>query len=161
MRLVVDTNRIIAALIRDSLCRRILLDSAFCFITPDFSLSKIGRYEGLILKKSGISKTALDISKDLLYENIEVIPKKNNAKKIPPKAGNMNAFLSGLPLHITCSFGSRIFLKADTDLSLLFKLYFYSLKIFQKLKSFFQFVLFSSSEKALFLTLLNISFLNV
>jgi len=51
--------------------------------------------------------------------------------KIPPKAGNMNAFLSGLPLHITCSFGSKIFLKADTDLSLLFKLYFCTLKNYQ------------------------------
>jgi hypothetical protein len=56
---------------------------------------------------------------------------KIGCKEQRPKAGSKNDFVSGLALHNTCSFESRISLKADTDLSLLFKLYLCSLKIFQ------------------------------
>ena len=41
MRLVVDTNRIIAALVRDSVSRNILLSDKFEFLTVGITLSEI------------------------------------------------------------------------------------------------------------------------
>jgi hypothetical protein len=49
----------------------------------------------------------------------EVIPRKTKAKKIPPKAGNMNAFILGLELHKTSSFGSKILSIPDKTISLM------------------------------------------
>lgn len=41
MKIVIDANRIIAALIKQSTTRDILFDGAFEFVTPDFALSEI------------------------------------------------------------------------------------------------------------------------
>ena len=38
MKIVIDTNRIIAALIKDGVSRKILFDKRFEFVTPDYSL---------------------------------------------------------------------------------------------------------------------------
>ena len=55
MRLIVDTNRIIAALIRDSSSRRILLSPKFEFISIRFGEKEVYKYKEEIITKANIS----------------------------------------------------------------------------------------------------------
>lgn len=45
MRILVDTNRIIAALVKDGTSREILFDKEFEFVTPDYSISEINEHK--------------------------------------------------------------------------------------------------------------------
>ncbi|MCL4379198.1 MAG: PIN domain-containing protein [Candidatus Marsarchaeota archaeon] len=73
MRLVIDTNRIIAALIRDSTTRRIIISSGIRFITIGLSLEEIGKYKEEILEKTGNSEKELNHVLSLLLEKIEIV----------------------------------------------------------------------------------------
>lgn len=88
MILIADTNRIIAALIKDSTSREILLSDKFVFLTVGFTKTELKEHMKEILKKANISETALDSLLALIFGNIYVIDDsiiKNNfedAKKI-------------------------------------------------------------------------------
>lgn len=73
MRLVVDTNRIIAALIKDSTSRRIILLSGMHFITVGLSLKEISKYKSEILEKAQISAEELAKTLSILFEKIEIV----------------------------------------------------------------------------------------
>jgi predicted nucleic acid-binding protein len=73
MRLVIDTNRIIAALIKDSLTRRIILLSGIHFVTVGLSLKEIDKYRGEISEKAGVSEFEIHGILSLLLEKIEIV----------------------------------------------------------------------------------------
>ncbi len=56
MNFVIDGNRVIAGLIKDSITRSIIFDSFFEFVAPDFILTEIRKYEKEIIKKADITK---------------------------------------------------------------------------------------------------------
>ena len=56
MRLVIDTNRIIAALIRDSTSRRIILMSGIHFMTVSLSIKEIDKYKSEIMERRGLMR---------------------------------------------------------------------------------------------------------
>jgi predicted nucleic acid-binding protein len=74
MKLVIDTNRLIAALIKDSLCRSIILSSKFEFISPDFAAIEIEKHKQLILNKSGLGEKSFKIILSMLLEKINIHP---------------------------------------------------------------------------------------
>ena len=74
MNIVVYTNRIIAALIKDGVSRRILSDKRFEFVTPEYSLSEISVYEQVIRKKAKLAHEEFGILFSLIFEYIEIIP---------------------------------------------------------------------------------------
>ena len=74
MRIVIDANRVIAALIKDSTTRQILLDLNFEFIAPDYILVEIYKNENRILNASGITKDEFEILLALIFEHITIIP---------------------------------------------------------------------------------------
>ncbi|MDD3175834.1 MAG: PIN domain-containing protein [Candidatus Nanoarchaeia archaeon] len=74
MRLVIDTNEIISALIRDNLTRKIILNSSFSFYSPDFVKVEIFNHKKLILRKSGLSEIEFNEVLNMLFENIQVVP---------------------------------------------------------------------------------------
>ena len=45
MKLVIDTNSIISALIKNGISRRIIVSPAIQFITPDHTLKEISKYK--------------------------------------------------------------------------------------------------------------------
>lgn len=55
MKLVVDTNIIISALIKAGATRKIIFDRTFELITPSFTISEINKYREEICKKAEIS----------------------------------------------------------------------------------------------------------
>lgn len=68
MKIVVDTNMIIAALIKDSTSRKILMSNDFYFVSPDFVLDEIYKCE-----KSGISKDEFELLIALIFQKVAII----------------------------------------------------------------------------------------
>ncbi len=56
MRLVVDTNIILSAMIKDSTIRKIIVESGIDFFTPDFTFDEINRHLNDICKRNSLSK---------------------------------------------------------------------------------------------------------
>jgi len=74
MRILIDTNRIIAALIKNSTTRSILLDENFELVTPDFTLTEIQEHLDELLKKTNLKKEEFEILLALILEHITIIP---------------------------------------------------------------------------------------
>ena len=83
MKLVIDTNKIIAALIKDGLSRQIITTPIFTFITPEYTLEEISTYEAIIRKKGKLSKKEFDLLFALLFEHIMIIPKEEYNEFLP------------------------------------------------------------------------------
>ena len=68
MRLVLDTNILIAALIKDSITRRILLLPDLEFLLPAFALDELARHRAKIVRAArlkGNERFATDASADV------------------------------------------------------------------------------------------------
>ncbi|MBS3140591.1 putative toxin-antitoxin system toxin component, PIN family [Candidatus Woesearchaeota archaeon] len=75
MKLVIDTNRIIAALITNSASRKIIKNIDYQFIAPDYSLEEIRKYKDEICKKSELDEEEFAVLLDLIFNNIKIISK--------------------------------------------------------------------------------------
>ncbi|MDG6905027.1 MAG: hypothetical protein JRN20_04500 [Nitrososphaerota archaeon] len=89
MRLIVDTGRIIAALIRDSAARRILFSDKFEFLTVNFAKSEISEHEQEIVRKAKLSKTEFDSVLSLLLDHVKIV----SDLLIDPKIGEARAIM--------------------------------------------------------------------
>jgi predicted nucleic acid-binding protein len=74
MKLVVDTNVLISALIKDSVTREILLFPSLEFLLPEYALEEIETHKDNIFRKSGLSVEEIDIVLSLILENITIVP---------------------------------------------------------------------------------------
>ncbi|GBE18190.1 putative nucleotide-binding protein, containing PIN domain [archaeon BMS3Abin16] len=74
MKLVLDTNIIISALIKDSLTRKIILEINADLVYPDLGMAEIVKHKDLILNKSGLSEERFNSILDILFSYIELIP---------------------------------------------------------------------------------------
>ena len=74
MKLVIDTNILLSALIKDSATRRVIVESGWNFYYPEMSFHEVRKYKCLVLKKSGMAEE--DYAKLLQYllEHIILIP---------------------------------------------------------------------------------------
>ena len=82
MKLVVDTNRIIAALLKESTSRKILLNTEIEFICPDHALSEIREHKEELTKKAGITGEEFETVISLLFERITIHPKQEYSNLI-------------------------------------------------------------------------------
>lgn len=73
MRLVLDTNVLIAALIKDSLTRTIFLLPGLEFLVPEHALDELRRHRGKILRYSRLTPDELDLLLELLLESVTVV----------------------------------------------------------------------------------------
>jgi predicted nucleic acid-binding protein len=83
MRLVIDTNIIFSALIKDSITRRILLTSKFEFFIPEYVSIEIHNHSQEIMKKSGYDQDDFNTMIDTIMTNINVIPTEELKSYIP------------------------------------------------------------------------------
>jgi predicted nucleic acid-binding protein len=74
MRLVLDTNVLIAALIKDSITRRILLLPDLAFLLPAFALDEIAIHRSKILRATRLKGDELDLLLTLLLTSVTVVP---------------------------------------------------------------------------------------
>ncbi|MBI4439472.1 PIN domain-containing protein [Candidatus Woesearchaeota archaeon] len=74
MKVVIDTNILISALIKDSITRRLIVKSGFQFNYPEMSFHELRKHKSLVLDKSGMSEVEyMDVLNDLL-SYVNVIP---------------------------------------------------------------------------------------
>jgi predicted nucleic acid-binding protein len=73
MRLVIDANVVISALIADSKTRELIVTLEPELLTPAFVYDEIGNYEDLIVEKSGMEPDRVAQFIDLLFQYIEVV----------------------------------------------------------------------------------------
>lgn len=75
MKIVIDANRLIAALIAQSTTRELLLNDNFVFIAPDTIVAEIRKHRKELVKKAKISGQEFDVLFELFFERITVVPK--------------------------------------------------------------------------------------
>ncbi len=73
MEIIADTNRIIAALIKDGASRKIILSGKFTIYTVEFGVKEVKKYRQLIKKKAGITDGQLDAVMSSLLSKIIVM----------------------------------------------------------------------------------------
>lgn len=74
MRLVLDSNILIAALVKDSLTREIILMPGFEFLLPEFAFEEIARHRTRIARLARLTPEDVDLLLSLLMESVTVIP---------------------------------------------------------------------------------------
>jgi predicted nucleic acid-binding protein len=74
MKLVIDANVVISALIADSKTRELIVTLEPDLLTPAFVYDEIENYEELIVEKSGMESDRVGQFIDLLFQYIEVVP---------------------------------------------------------------------------------------
>ena len=74
MKIILDVNVILSALIRDSTIRKIILNSEFDFYFPEPSLHKIRKYQSYTLEKSGLSEEEYNKVMAILFKYIRLVP---------------------------------------------------------------------------------------
>ena len=75
MKILVDANRLVAALVKQSTTRDILFDNAFEFVSPDYALSEIEKHQDELQQKAKLTKKEFDILLALIFENITIFSK--------------------------------------------------------------------------------------
>jgi predicted nucleic acid-binding protein len=73
MKLVIDANVVISALIADSKTRELIVTLEPDLLTPAFVYDEIENYEELIVEKSGMDPDRVEQFTDLLFQYIEVV----------------------------------------------------------------------------------------
>ncbi len=74
MRLVLDTNILIAALIRNAVTREIITHPELECLMPEFAFQEIKKHQAFILQKSRLSVSAFDLLLDELQSHLTVVP---------------------------------------------------------------------------------------
>jgi putative PIN family toxin of toxin-antitoxin system len=87
-KIVIDTNVLMAGLIKDSIVRELLFTKKLNFYLPGYALDEIKKYEKDLLRKSGYSKKEFKIMINLLLENVKLVSK-NQLQKYMKKAENI------------------------------------------------------------------------
>lgn len=88
MNIVIDTNILIASILKDSIVRKILLSENISFFIPEHGLGEINKYKDEIIAKAELSSEDFEILLAILLENVEILPqdiiqpKMDEAKKI-------------------------------------------------------------------------------
>lgn len=94
MKLVIDTNILISALIKDSLTREFLFPSIE-FLLPEYSLEEVENHKAKISRCSSLSSEEIDIVLSILFENISLVP----ADKIKPNLQKAREIIGQIDLN--------------------------------------------------------------
>ena len=71
MKIVIDSNRVVASLLKDSTTREILFNRSFDFFAPEFIKEEILKYKIKFIKKSEITTNEFEILLSLLFEGLD------------------------------------------------------------------------------------------
>ncbi|HLD87498.1 MAG TPA: PIN domain-containing protein [Candidatus Nanoarchaeia archaeon] len=76
MKIVIDSNRLIAALLKDSTTREILFSRNFEFIAPEFIREELVKHRQYLMQKIKTQEDHYVALLSLLFERVNMIPKK-------------------------------------------------------------------------------------
>lgn len=66
MKLVIDTNRIMAGLLKDSSSRKIILQDSFSFYAPDYIETELFKHRSYLVKKAKLPEDDFDLLMQVL-----------------------------------------------------------------------------------------------
>jgi predicted nucleic acid-binding protein len=73
MKLVIDTNRIMAGLLKDSTSRKIILHDSFSFFAPDYIETELTKHRPYLMKKAKIPGPDFDLLMHTLLDRIVLV----------------------------------------------------------------------------------------
>lgn len=113
MKLVIDANVVISALIADSKTRELIVTLEPDLLTPAFVHDEIGNYQDLIVEKSGMEPDRVAQFIDLLFQYIEVVP----AEDFYPAIGSADEAIGDTDpddvLYLACAIASDASIWSD------------------------------------------------
>lgn len=74
MKIVLDTNILISALIKESAVRFLIVNSPYKLFLPEFSFIELKKHLPVIKKKSKLSEQEISAIMEILLKNIKIIP---------------------------------------------------------------------------------------
>jgi len=74
LKLVLDTNVLLKALIKDSVVRGIVVGPKHEFLIPEYAIEETRKHVRLIEKKSGLSALQIDSVLETLLTNVRTVP---------------------------------------------------------------------------------------
>ena len=80
MKIVIDSNRVVASLLKDSTTREILYNRIFNFVAPEFIREEIAKHKGDLMSKANITADDFDSLLFLLFERIALVSRKEYNK---------------------------------------------------------------------------------
>jgi len=80
MKFVVDTNVIIASLIKDSVTRKFLIETPHTLYAPEFAITEIENHLEELIKKTKKDKRDILLMLKLVVSNIEIVSKTETYK---------------------------------------------------------------------------------
>ena len=86
MKVVIGTNIIISALIKDSTTRRIIIESEWEFYYPEMSFHEVRKHKNIVLEKSGISEGEYAKLLNALLSRIKIVPEEHIKHKLKEAA---------------------------------------------------------------------------
>ncbi len=92
MRLIVDTNIILSALIKSGLSRKIISSQNIEFYTLDYIMEEINKYMDYIVEKSDMEKEEVETLLAFFMENIVVVSDEEVKSKIEEAKKIMKEF---------------------------------------------------------------------
>ncbi len=113
MKLVVDTNILISALIRNSIARKIIFTSDFEFHVPEHAFSEIDKHRGMIISKSMLDEANYELFLNLLKSKVSIASKEitnskfEESKSIMDSIDKYDTVFVALALALNCSIWSN------------------------------------------------------
>lgn len=83
MKLVIDTNIIISAIVRDSMTRKVLLSPYFDYYTPDTAILELEKHSVLLMNKTGLDKEKIKEIIELVMDSIIIVSSDTFEKYLP------------------------------------------------------------------------------
>ena len=77
MRLVIDTNIILAALLKPSTTQKLIFSEKLTLLSPEYALEEIYEHIEELEKRSGKNKRELELAIQLIFSEIEIITCEN------------------------------------------------------------------------------------
>jgi len=113
MKLVIDANVVISALIADSKTRELIVTLEPDLLTPAFVHDEIENYEELIVNKSGMGPDRVAQFIDLLFQYIEVVPAEDFYPAIESADAEIGDTDPDDVLYLACAIASDATLWSD------------------------------------------------
>lgn len=74
MRIVIDSNALFAALIKDSTTRKIILEYDSLFLFPEIIFEEVEKYKSDLLRKSGMDEKEFNKLLELILRKVVIVP---------------------------------------------------------------------------------------
>jgi len=113
MKLVVDANVVMSALISDSKTRELIVTLEPTLVTPEVVHDEIRSYEDLIVEKSGMERDRVQQFIELLFSYIETVPASAFHQHIDEAEHALGETDPDDVLYLACALGTEASIWSD------------------------------------------------